>query len=106
MHFWYDNEPDDQNNVENVAIRCSNCGKETSLYMKNMNINYKYIITSFVLNTVLHRVVMSWIIETHENLKYDMEKHNPDWITGGPWYKTYICKKLKQCLKIIFRYTS
>ena len=23
-----------------------------------------------------------------------MDKHNPDWITGGPWYNTYICKKL------------
>ena len=22
-----------------------------------------------------------------------MDKHNSDWITGGPWYKTYICKK-------------
>ena len=23
-----------------------------------------------------------------------MENHNSDWITGGPCYKTYICKKL------------
>ena len=23
-----------------------------------------------------------------------MEKHNSDWITGSPWYNTYICKKL------------
>ena len=23
-----------------------------------------------------------------------MEKHNPDQITGGPWYNTSICKKL------------
>ena len=27
VHFWYDKEQDDQNNVENLAIRCSTCGK-------------------------------------------------------------------------------
>ena len=65
MRFWYNNEHDDQNNVENVDIGCSNCEKETSLYIKNMNTNYKDIISSFVLNAVLHHVGMSWIVETH-----------------------------------------
>ena len=23
-----------------------------------------------------------------------MDKHNSNWITGGPWYNTFICKKL------------
>ena len=23
-----------------------------------------------------------------------MEKHNTDWMTGGPWYNTSICTKL------------
>ena len=27
-------------------------------------------------------------------MEYDIYKHNPEWITGGPWYNTYICKKL------------
>ena len=44
--------------------------------MKNMDTNYKDIITTFVLNTVLHHVGMSWIIERNKQLKYDMEKHN------------------------------
>ena len=52
--------------------------------MDNMNNNYKDIVTIFVLNTFLHHVGMSWIIETHEQLEYDMDKHNPYWITGGP----------------------
>ena len=52
--------------------------------MKNMNTNYKYIITSFVFNKVLHHFGRSCMIETHEQLKYDMDKHNPDWITGDP----------------------
>ena len=52
-----------------------------------------------MLNTLLHHVGMSLIIETHEHLKYDIDKHNPYWITGGPWYNTSICKKyMIQCL--------
>ena len=62
--------------------------------MKNMKTNYKNIITSFMLNTVLHHVGMLWIIATHEQLKYDIDKHNSYWMTGGTWYNTSICKKL------------
>ena len=61
--------------------------------MNHINTNYKSIITSFVFNTVLHHVSMSWIMETHEQLKYDMENYNPDQITGGTWYNTSICKR-------------
>ena len=31
----------------------------------------------------------------NQQLKYDIDKHDPGWITGGPWYKTYICKKFE-----------
>ena len=36
----------------------------------------------------------------NEQSKYDMDKQNSEWITGGPWYNTFICKKLygKNCL--------
>ena len=44
MRFWYDKEPGDQNGVKIIAIRYSNCGKETVLSMNNSNINYKDII--------------------------------------------------------------
>ena len=60
MIFWYENEHDNQNIVENIDIRCSNHRKETGLSMKNMNANYKGITPSIVLNTVLHHVGMSW----------------------------------------------
>ena len=92
MRFWYDKEPDDQNYVKIIAIRCSNCVKETGLSMNNMNTKYKYIVTLFVLNTLLHHVGMSWIIITHDKLRYDMDKHNLDWTTGGTWYNTSILK--------------
>ena len=52
------------------------------------------IITTFLLNTMLHHVGMIWIIENHEELKYDMDIQNSDWLTGGPWYNTSISKKL------------
>ena len=84
MSLWYDKEPDDQIDLKSIAIRYMNRGKETGSSMNNMNTNYKYIITSFVLNEVLDHVGMSWIIETHKQLKYDMDKHNTYWIAGGP----------------------
>ena len=55
---------------------------------------YQWIITTFVLNTMLHHVGMIWIIENHENSKYDMEIKHLDWMTGGSWYNWSICKKL------------
>ena len=42
----------------------------------NLNTTYQDIITTFVFNTMLHHVSMLWIIETHEQLQYDMDKHN------------------------------
>ena len=54
-------------------MRCSNCGKETGLSMESMSTNYIDLITLFVLNIVLHYIGMSWMIETYEQLKYDME---------------------------------
>ena len=68
IRCWYNKGHDDQNKVENIAIRCTNSGKQNVLSMKSMNNNDKDIITSFVLNTVLHYFVMSWIIETNKYL--------------------------------------
>ena len=28
------------------------------------------------------------------NYKYGTDKHDPEWMSGGPWYNTSICKKL------------
>ena len=78
MRCWYNKGNDDQNKVEHIAIRCSNCEKETGSSMKSTNTNYKYTTTSFVLNSVLHQVDMSWIIETDKYLGYDMDKRNSD----------------------------
>ena len=50
-----------------VSIICSNCGKETMIDVDNLNTTYQDIITTFVLNTMLHHVGMLWIIENHEH---------------------------------------
>ena len=43
---------------------------------------------------MLHHVGIIWIIENHEELKYDTYIQNSYWMTGGPCYNTFICKKL------------
>ena len=68
----------------------------------NLNTTYQDIITNFVLNSMLHHIGMLWIIETREQLQYDMDKHNSEWITRGPWYNTSICKKLHGKLFEVF----
>ena len=46
------------------------------------------------MNSVLHHVGLSRKIETNQQLDYGFDKNNPDWITYGPWYNTFICTKL------------
>ena len=68
--------------------------------MDILDTTYQYIIKILVLNTMLHHVVMLWIIEIHEQLQYDMDKQNSEWMTCGPWYDTYICKNyMEKCLR-------
>ena len=56
---WWDPREDDiKQTVLKVAIRCYNCGKETIIDVDNINITYQYIITTFVLNKILHHVGM------------------------------------------------
>ena len=60
------------------------------IYVDNMNTTYQDIITTFVLNIMLHHVGMLWIIENNEQLKYDADiQHVPAWSKGFDeilWY--------------------
>ena len=58
-----------------ICIGCINSG--TGLSVKNKNKNNKDMITKFFSNLVLNHVGLSWIIETKQQLEYDIEKHNP-----------------------------
>ena len=71
-----------------------------------MNTTYQDIIPIFLLNTMLHHVGMLWIIENNEQLQYDMDEQILEWIIGGPWYNTSICKELRgKMFKVFIRKT-
>ena len=78
IHCWYNKGNDDQNKVENIAIRCNNCEKQNVLSMKSININYRDIIRLFVLNNVLHLVFYIMDNKNKKNMEYDMDKHTSD----------------------------
>ena len=59
-----------------------------------LNTTYQDIIKTFLLNKILHHVSILWIIENNEELQYYMDKQNSEWMAGGPWYNTSICKEL------------
>ena len=62
------------------------------------------MITKFVLNTVLHNLVLSWIISSKKQIKYYTKENNhPDLLNKGPWYNTAICSKLCRTLFDNFR---
>ena len=63
-----------------------------------MNTKYKYIVTVFVLNTLLHHVVMSCIIETNEQLKYDMKKTQIGWQVVPGITHLFVQNYMEQCL--------
>ena len=86
--------------MEKLAIRSINCGKETMIDVDMFNTKYQYIIKTFLLNTILHHVGMLRIIETHKQSQYDIDEQNSEWMTGGPWYNTSICKKLHEMFLI------
>ena len=66
------------------------------IYVDILDTTYQEVITTYVLDTMLHHVVMLLILENHEDIKYDMDIQNSDWLTGGPWYNTSICKKSQE----------
>ena len=54
MCLFYDNNNEEENVVDAIAIKCRNCRRNTGLYLKDKTT--QEMITQFVLNTVLHHV--------------------------------------------------
>ena len=100
--WWNLREDEIKQTVLKVSIICINCGKETMIDVDNMNTIYQDIITTFVLNKMLHHIGMLWIIENHEQLQYDMDIKKSDCVTGGPWYNKSIYKKVHGKLFEVF----
>ena len=64
--WWNPREDEIKHTEVKVDIRCSNCGKETIIYVHILDTTYQEIITTFVLNTILQHVSILWIIENYE----------------------------------------
>ena len=73
--FWRNKKEkgDLKQTVDLFSIRCSNYGKEIMIDVDFWNTTYQEIITTFVLNTMLHHFRMIWIIEKRKELKYYMD---------------------------------
>ena len=101
LSLFYDKCDEEGNVRHEIAIRCSNCTKHTGLHLKDTSI--KEMTTKFVLNEILHHVVMSWIICSKKELLYEIDKiYHPNWLNKGTWYNTDICSKLHgKCLNIV-----
>ena len=58
----------DKDKLDSIAIRCINCKKGTVLYLKTST--FEEMITKCVLNKILHRVGILWIISFNDEIKY------------------------------------
>ena len=84
---------DDRDKVEDIDIRCTNCKKETGLYLKTSTL--KEMTTKFLLNAILYHVGMLGIICSNGKMKYERDESNhPDWLNKSPWYNTAIYSRL------------
>ena len=52
--LFYDKHNEEDNVVEDIAIKCRNCHSSTALYLKNKTV--ELLSTKFVLNSVLNHV--------------------------------------------------
>ena len=76
-------------NLDTVSLKCINCKKETGLKSKTGFKDFYYeVITQFVLNAMLHHVVMSWIISSKKEMDYDnfTNSKNLNFFDTGPWH--------------------
>ena len=92
---------DDRDKLEDIAIRCIHCKKDTDLYLGTSTL--EKMITKFVLSTILYHVGMLWIICSNKEMKYELDKNNhPNWLNKVPWYNTAICSRVHGvCSKIL-----
>ena len=83
--------------LDKVCLKCVNFKKETGLNAETgFKEFYDEVITQFVLNAMLHHVVMSRMISTKKEMDYDnfTNSKHLEWFDTGPWYNKNICSKL------------
>ena len=93
------------NDLDVVTLKCINSKKETGLNSETpFTWVYDQVITKFVLNAMLHRIGMSWIISSNKEMdyyKYTNSNHL-DWFNKVPWYnKISVLNDMELNLKIL-----
>ena len=64
MRLFHDKYNEEENFVEDIAIKCSNYRRITGLCLKDKTV--QSMIAKFVLNTLLHHVGLSWMISSNK----------------------------------------
>ena len=88
-------------NLYEVSLKFNNCKRTTGLKTKSgFKEFYDKIITTFVMNSMLHHFGMSWMISSKEEMDYDnfTNSNNLGWFDTGPWHNKNICSKLYDSL--------
>ena len=82
--------------VNEVTLKCMNCKREKYIQHKSDKEFIDKMITPFMMNSMLHHVVMSWIISSKKGMDYEnfSQRETVDWFDKGPWYNKSICSKL------------
>ena len=57
--------------VEAKYIQCSNCHRNTGLHLNDKKV--EEIITQFLLNSLSHRVGLSWVISSKKKMTHEIE---------------------------------
>ena len=76
-----------EKDLDTLSLKCISCKRETGLDPEtNFTWVHDKITTKFVLNAMLHHVVMSWIISYNQEMEYEMNTKNNhlDWSNKGP----------------------
>ena len=69
-----------------------NCNKSKSHRFTNKELNE--FINPYLIHVVLQHVVLSWIIDNNNHLRFDIEQHCANWVKNGPWYNIIIYSQL------------
>ena len=71
LRIFYDKHNEEDNFVEDIAIKCINCNKDTGFHLKHTT--NEEMINKFVLNAIFHHVGMTWIIFSNNKILYEIE---------------------------------
>ena len=79
----------DKDKLDAIWIWCNDQKKEIGYTIQN--ILFKKFTTPFVVNIVFQSVGLAWIVESKNNLNFDVRELCPSCLGDGTWYNPTIC---------------